>query len=111
MHRSVGWIRDFGDPQALLYVPFYGPAITATNNRTLGQVNDPQINAAMAAAADVVGVSARAGAWARVDRLLVAEAVAAPETFESSERTSSPPTLPASTRSGTPGSGISTSRR
>jgi hypothetical protein len=44
---EVGWIRDFADPQTMLYVPFYGPAITPTNNSNWGQVNNPQINAAM----------------------------------------------------------------
>jgi peptide/nickel transport system substrate-binding protein len=80
---SVGWVRDFADPEALLYVPFYGPGITPTNNPNWGQVNDPQINSAMARAALVVGVNARAWAWANVDRLLVAEAGAVPETFSS----------------------------
>jgi peptide/nickel transport system substrate-binding protein len=81
---SVGWVRDFGDPEAVIYSPFYGPGITPTNNADWGQVNDPQINAEMARAALVVGVDARARAWANVDRLLVARAVAVPETVSSS---------------------------
>ena len=80
---SVGWVRDFGDPQAVLYIPFYGPAITATANVNWGQVNDSQINSAMAKAAYVVNPTARAQAWASVDRLLVAQAVALPETVDS----------------------------
>jgi peptide/nickel transport system substrate-binding protein len=81
---SVGWIRDFADPQSVLYVPFYGPEITATNNPNWGQVNDPRINAAMDHAALVNDPAARAQAWADVDRLLVDQAVAAPETFDAS---------------------------
>ncbi|HEY2320233.1 MAG TPA: ABC transporter substrate-binding protein, partial [Solirubrobacteraceae bacterium] len=32
-----GWLRDFADPLTVLYVPFYGPAITPTNNSNWGQ--------------------------------------------------------------------------
>jgi peptide/nickel transport system substrate-binding protein len=79
---TVGWVRDFADPLSIVYVPFYGPAITPTNNSNWGQVNDPQINAAMASAALVVDPTQRAQAWANVDRLLVEKAVAIPEEFD-----------------------------
>jgi peptide/nickel transport system substrate-binding protein len=79
---TVGWIRDFADPLSIVYVPFYGPAITPTNNSNWGQVNNPQINAAMTKAALVVDPTARAEAWANVDRLLVADAVAIPEEWD-----------------------------
>ena len=62
---SVGWIPDFGDPQAVLDVPFYGKPSSPTGNSNWGQVNDPEINAAMEAAELVVGVQARARAWAQ----------------------------------------------
>ena len=79
---TVGWIRDFADPLSVLYVPFYGPAITPTNNSNWGQVNNPQINAAMDKAAAVNDPTARAQAWANVDKMLVDQAVAAPEEFD-----------------------------
>ncbi len=79
---AVGWVRDFADPLTVLYVPFYGPAITQTNNSNWGQVNDPQINAAMVQAALVTDPTARAQAWAKVDEQLVDKAVAAPEEFD-----------------------------
>jgi peptide/nickel transport system substrate-binding protein len=79
---EVGWIRDFADPQTILYVPFYGPAITSTNNSNWGQVNDPAINAAMKKATFVVGATARANAWAKVDDMLVDQAVAVPWIFD-----------------------------
>ena len=79
---SVGWIRDFADPQTILYVPFYGPAITPTNNTNWGQVNDPAINKAMDKAALVVGSAARANAWAKIDEMLVNNAVAVPWSFD-----------------------------
>lgn len=80
---TVGWIRDFADPLTVLYAPFYGPAIVPTNNSNWGQVNDPQINAAMASAALAVDPTARAQAWANVDKMLVDKAVAIPEDFDS----------------------------
>jgi peptide/nickel transport system substrate-binding protein len=79
---TVGWVRDFADPLTVLYVPFYGPAITSTNNSNWGQVNNPQINAAMQKAALVIDPAARAQAWANVDKMLVEQAVAIPEDFD-----------------------------
>jgi peptide/nickel transport system substrate-binding protein len=80
---AQGWIRDFADPLSVLYAPFYGPSITPTGNPNQGQVNDPQINAAIKAAALTVDPAARVEAWANVDKLLVAKAVAIPEDFDS----------------------------
>ncbi|MGH2854628.1 MAG: ABC transporter substrate-binding protein [Solirubrobacteraceae bacterium] len=80
---NVGWTRDFADPQTVLYPPFYGPAITSANNSNWSQVNNPQINAAMQRATLVVGEPARAEAWAKIDEMLVQQAVAAPEVYVS----------------------------
>jgi peptide/nickel transport system substrate-binding protein len=79
---TVGWVRDFADPLTVLYAPFYGPAIVPTNNSNWGQVNNPQINTAMQQAALVTDPTARAQAWANVDKMLVDQAVAAPEEFD-----------------------------
>jgi peptide/nickel transport system substrate-binding protein len=79
---TVGWLRDFADPLTVLYVPFYGPSITPTNNSNFGQVNNPQINAAMQKAALVADPAARAQAFANVDKMLVDQAVAIPEDFD-----------------------------
>ncbi len=78
---NAGWTRDFADPQTVLFVPFYGPAISPSGNANWGQVNDPQINAAMEQATLVVGEPARAEAWAKVDEMLVQQAVAVPGVF------------------------------
>jgi peptide/nickel transport system substrate-binding protein len=75
---SVGWVADFGDPQAVLDVAFNGKNIVSTGNNNWGLVNDPEINKAMDAAELVVGTQARAQAWAQIDRKLVAQAVAIP---------------------------------
>ncbi len=79
---TVGWLRDFADPLSVVFVPFYGPAITPTNNSNWGQVNDPQINSEMVSAALTVNPTARAQAWANVDKLLVDKAVAIPEEWD-----------------------------
>jgi peptide/nickel transport system substrate-binding protein len=76
---NVGWLADFGDPEAALSVPFNGKYIvTNGTNSNWGLVDVPKINAAMSAAELVVGTTARAEAWGKIDRELVEEAVAAP---------------------------------
>lgn len=76
---NVGWVSDFGDPQATLSVPFDGEYIVQNGtNSNWGLVNHAKINRAMKAAEDVVGIQARAEAWAKIDRELVEEAVAVP---------------------------------
>jgi peptide/nickel transport system substrate-binding protein len=76
---NVGWIADFGDPQAVLDVPFNGNLIVQNGtNSNWGLVNHPKINAAMEEGSKVVGVKARGEAWAKIDRELVEEAVAVP---------------------------------
>jgi peptide/nickel transport system substrate-binding protein len=79
---NVGWGADFGDPQAVLDVPFNGKYIEPENNSNWGQVNDPTINRHMTAAEPIVGIQARAAAWAAIDRELVAQAVAIPFAFD-----------------------------
>ncbi len=78
---NAGWVRDFADPQTVLEVPFSGHAIVPEGNSNWSEVNDPQINAAMEKAELVVGEPARAQAWAKIDEMLVQQAVAAPEVF------------------------------
>jgi len=76
---NVGWVPDFGDPQAVLDVPFNGNLIAKNGtNSNWGLVDHPKINAAMEAATKVVGEKARGEAWAKIDRELVEEAVAVP---------------------------------
>jgi peptide/nickel transport system substrate-binding protein len=75
---SVGWIADFADPQTVLNITFNGTTIVPTGNVNWGQTNVPKINAAMAAAENVVGEEARAKAWAKIDDELVEDAAAIP---------------------------------
>jgi ABC-type transport system substrate-binding protein len=55
------------------------------NSANWSQVNDPRINSAMEHAAQVSGSTARAEAWAGIDKMLVDRAVAVPETFPTSQ--------------------------
>ncbi len=75
---SVGWIADFADPQTVLNITFNGTTITSTGNVNWGQTNVPKINAAMAAAENIIGKEARAKAWATIDMELVEDAAAIP---------------------------------
>jgi len=79
---SVGWVADFGDPQAVLDVTFNGKHIEPSGNANYGQVDIPEVNKAMEAAEPIVGTTARAAAWANIDRELVAQAVAVPYDWE-----------------------------
>jgi len=79
---NVGWVADFGDPQAVLDVNFNGKHIEPAGNPNFGQVNVPQINKAMEAAELIIGTKARASAWAKIDEELVAQAVAIPYDWE-----------------------------
>src|SRR5207248_2344990 len=79
---TAGWIRDFADPLSVLYVPFYGPAIVPTNNSNWSQANIPSVNSAMQKAALINDPTARAQAWANIDKELVNQAVAVPEDFD-----------------------------
>jgi peptide/nickel transport system substrate-binding protein len=75
---SVGWIADFNDPQTMLDLTFNGKFINATGNVNWGQTNVPAVNEAMAAAETLVGVPARAAAWAKIDDQLVEDAAEIP---------------------------------
>ncbi len=94
---NVGWIRDWSDPQTLLDPTFAGYNIVATNNSNWGQVSWQDfpkaaggtytsgpltpIDQAMKSAEKAVGTTARTDAWAKVDEMLVADAVAVPYLF------------------------------
>ncbi|MCW2967427.1 MAG: extracellular solute-binding protein family 5 [Solirubrobacteraceae bacterium] len=80
---TAGWIEDFPDPYAYLYVPFSGKAIVPVNNVNWAVLNDPKINAAMDAAAQVTDPAARNKAWANVDKLITLAAPAIPEIWAS----------------------------
>jgi len=75
---SAGWFKDYNDPQSMLQPTFDGSAININGgNNNLAQLNDPAVNAAMQKAAVLSG-SARAKAWADIDKMITADAPAVP---------------------------------
>jgi peptide/nickel transport system substrate-binding protein len=76
---TAGWIPDFSDAYAYLYVPFSGKAIIPVNNSNWAVLNDPKINAAMDQAAAITDPAARIKAWANVDKMITSTAPAIPE--------------------------------
>jgi len=76
---TAGWIPDFPDPYAYLYVPFSGRAIVPVGNVNWAELDDPKINAAMEAAAAIKDRDARLKAWANIDKMITGTAAAIPE--------------------------------
>jgi len=75
---SVGWINDFGDPQASLDITFNGKNIVSTGNTNWGLTDVPKINAAIEKAEPIVDQAKREAAWAAIDREVVENAAAVP---------------------------------
>jgi peptide/nickel transport system substrate-binding protein len=75
---TVGWLKDFNDPQSILDVPFNGENIVATNNSNWPLLNDPAINAAMDKAKLISDPQERAAAWGKIDKEVMAQAPAIP---------------------------------
>jgi peptide/nickel transport system substrate-binding protein len=95
---NVGWIRDWSDPQTLVDPTFAGYNIVGTNNSNWGLVSWQDwpkatggaysggpltpIDTAMKKAETATGDANRATAWAKVDQMLVNDAVAVPWSFD-----------------------------
>jgi peptide/nickel transport system substrate-binding protein len=75
---SVGWLKDFADPQTMLDPTFNGKNIVPANNVNWPQLDDPKLNKAMDAAELIVPPAERAKAWADIDRKVTATASAIP---------------------------------
>ncbi|MGZ4322190.1 MAG: ABC transporter substrate-binding protein [Solirubrobacteraceae bacterium] len=76
---TAGWIEDFPDPYAALFVPFSGKAIVPINNSNWSVLNDPKVNNAIDSAAAIADPTARYRAFANADKLIVDDAAAIPE--------------------------------
>lgn len=79
---NAGSFQDFQDPQALLAPPFDGSAIGSATSTNAAQLNDLEINAAMKRAALLLPGPERNRAWARIDRMVVAQAPGVPWTWD-----------------------------
>jgi len=78
---TAGWIEDFPDPYAALFVPFSGQAIVPVNNSNWPVLNDPKVNSAINNAAAITNLSARYKAFAQADKMIVDDAAAIPEVW------------------------------
>ena len=74
-----GWLEDFPDPYAVLFVPFSGQAIVPINNTNSAMLNVPAINNAINSAAAIADPTARYQAFAEADKMIVEAAPAIPE--------------------------------
>jgi peptide/nickel transport system substrate-binding protein len=76
---TAGWIEDFPDPYAALFVPFSGEAIVPINNSNWAVLNDPKVNSALNSAAAITATQPRLQAFAKADKMIVDAAAAIPE--------------------------------
>jgi peptide/nickel transport system substrate-binding protein len=73
---NVGWLKDFADPQTYLDPTFNGKNILPANNSNWSQLDVPEINKAMGAAALLTDPAERAQAWADIDKMITDQAPA-----------------------------------
>jgi peptide/nickel transport system substrate-binding protein len=78
---TAGWIEDFPDPYAALFVPFSGEAIVPINNSNWAVLNDPAVNKAIDSAAAITNLTQRYAAFAQADKMIVDDAAAIPEVW------------------------------
>jgi peptide/nickel transport system substrate-binding protein len=78
---TAGWIEDFPDPYAALFVPFSGEAIVPVNNSNWPVLNDPAVNKAIDNAATISNLTQRYQAFAQADKMIVDDAPAIPEVW------------------------------
>jgi peptide/nickel transport system substrate-binding protein len=78
---TAGWIEDFPDPYATLFVPFSGEAVVPINNSNWAVLNDPKVNHAIDAAAAITSRQQRLEAFAQIDKMIVDDAPAIPEVW------------------------------
>jgi peptide/nickel transport system substrate-binding protein len=65
---SVGWLKDFADPETLLDPVFNGKNILDVGNSNFAQLNDPKVNDMMDKAEVVNDPAQRNKAWGEVDK-------------------------------------------
>ncbi len=75
---SVGWAKDFADPQTMLDPTFNGNNIIETQNSNWPELDVPEVNQAIEAAKLVTDPDERAQAWADVNKLITAQAPSLP---------------------------------
>jgi peptide/nickel transport system substrate-binding protein len=86
---TVGWFKDFTDPESMLEPTFDGKAIKPAGNVNWSQLDEKEINDAMAEAALLQGQE-RYEAWAEVNKLVTAQAPGIPYIWDTSYQLASP---------------------
>jgi peptide/nickel transport system substrate-binding protein len=71
---SVGWLKDFADPETLLDLTFGGKNILKTGNSNFADLDNPQVNDAMTKAEVVSDKAQRNKAWGDIDKLVSEQA-------------------------------------
>ena len=75
---SVGWLKDFADPETLLGPVFNGKNILDEANSNFSLWDDPETNRAMDEAEVINETAERNQAWGEIDRMLTEQAVGIP---------------------------------
>jgi peptide/nickel transport system substrate-binding protein len=75
---SVGWLKDFADPQTMIDPVFNGKSIVPNGNVNWELLNDKALNAQMDKAETIVGDAARAKAWSAIDKGIMDTGAAIP---------------------------------
>ena len=75
---SVGWLKDFADPETLLGPVFKGSNILDVGNSNFAQLNDPKINEMMDKAEVVNDPAERNKAWGEIDKAITETAASIP---------------------------------
>ena len=75
---NVGWGKDFYDPQTLLDATFNPASIQPENNWNLPQLDDARLEREFEEAETLTDPAARARAYAEINKMIVAQAPAAP---------------------------------
>jgi peptide/nickel transport system substrate-binding protein len=75
---SVGWLKDFADPETLLNPVFNGKNILEEGNSNFALLDDPDINKQMDDAEVVNDPAERNQAWGEVDKAVTETAAAVP---------------------------------
>jgi peptide/nickel transport system substrate-binding protein len=75
---SVGWLKDFADPETLLDPVFNGKNILQVGNSNFAQLDTPKTNALMDKAEVINDPAERNKAWGEVDKAVTEEAPSIP---------------------------------
>ena len=78
----MGWGKDFYDPQTLLDSTFNPASILPENNWNFPQLDDPKLEQAFEDAETITAPAERARAYAEINKMIVAQAPAAPYVWD-----------------------------